>query len=493
MADATDLPTTGGEEASASAESITTEPATVPEPEPEPYRPVSLLAVAAFGLAAVYSALVLFGGLFAMLNRSPWLLPWWTFALPLLAAGAALIARFQIRRSEGTQSGLALTSWTFVLSLVVGFVIYGPYYLATYIRVRWQAQAFAENWLKSVAEGKTEEAFFETTRPPRRIVRTPDDPNDTAAMRRMLELVHNTTADPTRRGAFTSFSASEFVRLLQAAGPNAKIEAAGVKDWDYEKGGYSVTLAYRVTTDLASFPIQVKVLSSESGGRQWQVLVEETGIEGGQAPYESYTDKGKQLRAQNQVAEVLANDWIQALNAGYLDRVYSSTLSANKRLQYQSYPVRFALGSVLAADEAGLEHLEARRKMGQTVEDGGLIRIKDGVFWAPDRQLRDRALAETEAVLNGRTPKARRILLAGRFPPQVTVDDKRIHLGYDLQMTVPGEKKDDVPLMIEGRVIVGADMADVSKGPRSLDSWRVEALELVRARNAPQQGPGARP
>src|SRR5260370_3395190 len=183
MADATDLPATGGETASA-AESITTDPAAGrPEREPEPYRPLSLLAVAALGVAGVYSAVVIFGGLFAMLTRSPWLLPWGTFALPLLAAGAALIARFQIRRSEGTQSGLSLTSWTFYLAFGVGFVIYGSYYLGTYVLVRWQAQAFAEKWLKTVADGKTEEAFFETTKPPRKIVRTDDDQTDAAALR----------------------------------------------------------------------------------------------------------------------------------------------------------------------------------------------------------------------------------------------------------------------------------------------------------------------
>src|SRR5260370_2006474 len=117
MADATDLPATGGETASA-AESITTEPAAGrPEREPEPYRPLSLLAVAALGVAGVYSAVVIFGGLFAMLNRSPLLLPRWTFALPLLAACPALLPRLHLPPPQGPHTTLSPPPPTLYLPL----------------------------------------------------------------------------------------------------------------------------------------------------------------------------------------------------------------------------------------------------------------------------------------------------------------------------------------------------------------------------------------
>src|SRR5215471_14396412 len=113
MADGTDLPATGGGTTEAPPESVTTEPAPGPAPaaEPQPYRPLSLLAVVAFGTAVVFAAVVGFGGLFAMINRTPWLLPMWMIFLPVLAIGTAFLARFQIRQSENTQTGGRLTTW----------------------------------------------------------------------------------------------------------------------------------------------------------------------------------------------------------------------------------------------------------------------------------------------------------------------------------------------------------------------------------------------
>jgi hypothetical protein len=487
MPDATDVPATGGEPASAASESITTEPggALPPLSEPEPYRPLSLLAITALGIAAVYSAIIVFGGLFAIFTRTHWLLPTWTFGLPLLAAGAALIARFQIRRSEGTQSGLALTVWTFGLAFGVGFVLYGSYYLATYVRVRWQAQTFAEQWLKTVAQGKTEAAFFETTKPPRKIVLSPGDDNEDVALRRMLELVHNTSNDPARRAPFSGFSSLEFVRLLQAAGPDTKIELEGVKDWGYEKGGFSVTLAYRVTTDLASLPVQVKVLSAESGGRQWQVLMEATGVSA-ETTFEFYTDKGKRFRLQNQIAESLAAAWVQALSRGDVDNACLATLDAKDRERYMPCPARFALGSA----PAGLEYLQERRRF----VAGGLVSAGKTEFWAPDQELGKQSESEAKALFDPTPQKPRTIRLNTGGFPKVTVDDKGLHLGYDVQILGKSKKDDDPPVVIEGRVVVGAGVAETSKERISPDSWRIEALELVRGRNMAQpQGPTAPP
>ena len=508
MSDPTDLPAKGSETASGPTESVppqvtvtafagvavsvtTTADPTATQAEPQTYQPLSMLAVVALGIAAIYTAVVVLGGVFAMLNRTPWLLPVWSILFPLLAAGAAYIARFHIRRSEGALSGMPLTSWAVGLSVGVG-LIYTMYYAGTFFAVRSQSQAFAETWMRKIAEGKIEEAFHETTKPPRKIVGT---------LRQTLEIMHNVAAptgpgpgDPTQRGPYTLFTTAEYVRLIQLAGPKAKFEATGVKDWEYEKGGYSVTLTYRVTTDLASFPMQVKLHGSESPsreytGRQWHVIFDETGVIGPSAI--EYTPEGKELRLQAQVAGSVAADWIEAISRNNTQKVYADTLNAADRkeaaaLYRKNLLVGFAVGPLPPSDEGSQKYLEARQKF----LTGGLIRIDEGVFWT-DPALKPMVEAEAKALFDLTKNKQRSIALLATLLPLVTRDDNRLRIGIDMQVVVRPDEAGAPPLIIDGRLIVGADKANLTEGKANPEAWRIEAVELVRGRNAAMPGGAA--
>src|SRR5262245_26588019 len=96
-----------------------TPPPAAPAPEPvaphaEPsgteapltYRPLSLTALAGLAVAAAYALLMVAGVLFLFLTRAPWLLPTWTFLIPVVAVFVCVLARVQIRSSEGVRSGL---------------------------------------------------------------------------------------------------------------------------------------------------------------------------------------------------------------------------------------------------------------------------------------------------------------------------------------------------------------------------------------------------
>ena len=520
MADGTDLPATGGDAGPSSPDSVSpvtvtvaaavvvsvttsAPPDTLPAPAEQAYQPLSLLAIVALLIAALYSAIVLLGGLFLMFSRTPWLLPIWTIVLPILAAGAAYIARFQIRRSEGTLSGRSVTSWAVGLSVGVG-LIYCMYYLGTFFAVRWQAQAFAEKWLKTIAEGKTEEAFFETISPPRATV---------GSRRQTLELMYNNPPKESNphepsRGPFTSFSAKEYVRLLQAPGSKAKIEATGVKDWEYENGGYTVTLTYRVTTDLAMFPMQIKVHGAEgqtpeTRGRQWQVVDGETGIEA-QTILQFFSPEGRELISQAETAGKLATEWVGALSGSNLEVLYADTLDAKDRKAARELywlPVScagilgllaavpeqgpylaagFALCRVPAVDPAGAAYLlEARRKL----VSGSLLRIEDGEFWTP-AELRAKVEAEAKALFDPAQIKPRHFLPQSTGLRRVTKDDKRLRLAFDLQIRVAQD--DPKPaLILDARILVGVDLADLPRAGKEPAVWRVEALELVRGRSAP--------
>src|SRR5262245_15274552 len=88
-------------------------------PAREPaYRPVSGLAVASLAAALVFAAVLVLGIVLSVLTHTP--LPEFVMSfLPLPLAGVALslVARWQIRRSEGTRAGLAAAKWGGLLSL----------------------------------------------------------------------------------------------------------------------------------------------------------------------------------------------------------------------------------------------------------------------------------------------------------------------------------------------------------------------------------------
>src|SRR5579859_5885359 len=85
----------------------------------ESYRPLSLMALAGFGVAALYTLIVVGGGAIALLARIPWLMPTWTFLIPLTALVLCWVARRHIRDAENTLSGLAFTTWGIRLTIVV--------------------------------------------------------------------------------------------------------------------------------------------------------------------------------------------------------------------------------------------------------------------------------------------------------------------------------------------------------------------------------------
>src|SRR5438067_2270089 len=120
---------------------------------PEPYQPLSLLAIAGFLLCLLYALVVIGGGVVALINHTPWLLPLWTLLLPIVGVTLAWVARGRIQGSEGTLGGMALVTWGIGLGVLFGLT-YTAYYTATYFAVRQQATDFAERWLADVRAGK---------------------------------------------------------------------------------------------------------------------------------------------------------------------------------------------------------------------------------------------------------------------------------------------------------------------------------------------------
>src|SRR5947209_7913674 len=78
------------------------------------YRPLSLLALAGFLIALLYTLLVVVGALVSFLKGNPLLGPLivpLSWLLPLAGGVVSAVAWLKIQRSEGTRAGTALAVW----------------------------------------------------------------------------------------------------------------------------------------------------------------------------------------------------------------------------------------------------------------------------------------------------------------------------------------------------------------------------------------------
>src|SRR5262249_33146626 len=70
-------------------------------PEPEVYRPVTGLAIICLCVAVIYAGVILIGGGFHLVRAQAYILPGWTWLLPIGGVVLALVALRRIRLSEG--------------------------------------------------------------------------------------------------------------------------------------------------------------------------------------------------------------------------------------------------------------------------------------------------------------------------------------------------------------------------------------------------------
>lgn len=364
------------------------------------YRPLSVLALVSVGLASLYTLVMVVGGVVALSNREPFLLPAWWWILPVAFILIGWVARNQIESSEGALSGMTLARWAIGLPLVIG-LIYGAYYAATYFAVTRQARAFARNWLEHIRKGELEEAFWQGNPPPR--TSQPD-------LRGALEIMHNSELNMEGKGKYTLFTQANSVRLLQMAGEQGKVEFAGVNNWTYQGKGYRVDLAFRIHTPTASYETLV-ALKGTTGpnfkGRQWQVLHEESGTPNTPESY-TFTEEGKKLSTLIQQATGYAHQW---------------------------------LGE------------QIKNRSG----DARILPVDNKAFWVPPTDSREAVLAAVKNIFDPAKPTL--ILpysLNRNSLPLITQEGDTTHIAFDLHLTVAQEDKTKPPYVIDALLRVDA-------------------------------------
>src|SRR5258708_2858064 len=105
-------------------------PTPPPTSAPIAYRPISGFAIAGFVAGCAFAVLMMAMAAVALLQGAPFFFSPWILVVPAAGAVLSLVARGQIRGSEGTQAGERLAGWGIALSVFTG-LRYGVFYPVT--------------------------------------------------------------------------------------------------------------------------------------------------------------------------------------------------------------------------------------------------------------------------------------------------------------------------------------------------------------------------
>jgi hypothetical protein len=482
MAETTDRPQGVGPAPSSPEQGITTPDALgVPETAPETYRPLSLLALAGFGLAVVYAAVVLIGAGVALFGRIPWLMPGWSFLLPLAALVLCWVAATHIRGSEGTLSGLAFTTWGIRLTILVALT-YGAYYFATFFAVRGQAIECADRFFEQLKQGHNEQAFMLASGLPTKDV-------DSAELRNMIESQFNTPgAAPGAVGAFTRFCQAHYVRFIEMDGPNAKIDLRGVSEWEHSKGGYKVVLKYHIATALVDFEMNVETVGrdpkpGEPKGRQWQVTLPR---DEGPDPMKRTPLGEKLVDGSMRSAQRFVAGWVDKFNQKQWLEAYLDTLppSERSRLVKGRSALRFlAVSPMSGVATLGLLDDACRDVLatGRELESRKLILLDPKTFWT-GKQQRAEILQRVETTFKsaiGGSPGVSLNLL--KAVPMLREIDGRTTVFFDAALNYYEDNSSKLQYTVQGQIAVTAPSSDADRS-----DWRIESINVESGRTPPE-------
>jgi hypothetical protein len=285
------------------------------------YKPLSVLALVAFVTAAVYSVIIGTLAVVAFSTGQTLFLPLWLILFPAGAVAAAVIARQQIRRSEGTLSGGALASWAWWLGTLFGLGFLA-FYFATYLAVTKQARDFSEIWLSKLRDGNLTEAFLLSVEP---AVRKFDKASDEEAI---LERYGGMPLR-ARKGLLAAFEDRDIVRIFLQGGPKTQFSSLGPKNWQYDKGGYKVWQTFLIMSPLGAWDVQVTVQSAEGPefeGRQWFVSLNDVAITG-----KTDSPLGMAIDVFRKQSRAFIRDWIYKLADNNIEGAYLDTCEFGKR------------------------------------------------------------------------------------------------------------------------------------------------------------------
>lgn len=479
MAEATDRSQSTGPGPSSPEQGIPTPPAALGAPDT--YQPLSLLALTSFGLAVIYALIVLIGATVALFSRIPWLMPGWSFLLPLAALALCWAAALRIRGSEGTLSGLAFATWGFRLTILVALT-YGAYYFATFFAVREQAVECADRFFEQLKQGHNEQAFLMA-------MGVPSKDMDSAELRNKIEVEFNTPSpSPEGVGQYSRFLQAHYVRFIEMEGPKANITLRGVSDWVHNKDGYRVTLKYHIATSLVEFEMNLETFGRDSKpgepkGRQWQVMLPRDQSPEGlkRTPLGEKIVDGTMRSAQR-----FATVWVDKINQRQWLDAYLDTLppAERSRLGEGRSTLRFLAVSPMSGVAAlGLLDAACRDLLASArgLESRKLIHLDPQTFWTSPKQragILDRIHTTFKSAIEGGPAFS---LNLQKIVPMLRASDGRTTVFFDVALLYYEDSGSKLQYRVEGQIAVTADSSDPNPS-----AWRIEAINVENGRTPPE-------
>lgn len=407
----------------------------------ETYQPLSLLAMAGFGLAVVYTLLVLVGGLMSLMGHKPWLMPYWTFFIPIGVLIVCKLARTRIEDSEGTLTGSGFATWGSRLAILFSFT-YAAYYFATFLAVRSPAIECANDFFQKIKTDQLAELFLMSKD-------IPIPTKDRNLLRAQVESRFNQpSAGPSAMpGDFTRFGLERFVRFIQMDGDEAKIVPMGVALWEYGKGGYHLILSYHVATSLVEFDMKVETVGddpkpSEGKGRRWRVLL--VGSETKILPESlKRTERGTEFEQRTFKANEFANELAAKI----------SDVQAMKPAERESYAKRLRGLDTFWSSNNKL-HVKIAERIRNTFQESG----------------------------GGKSPPINLKLLSIGVP-LMRESDGRTTAWVDVSISYYDESGSMPQYSVDARLAISAGNSEAAKSPRA---WRLDAIEIESGRTSPE-------
>lgn len=450
------------------------------------YSSLSVMALIGFSVSAVFAAVLLFLGLYALITRSTFLLGNWIFVFPVLGLLLSALAWSAIHSSEGALAGKSLARWGVLLGLFVGLGGLA-YKVAVYMAIRQQASVVAEKWLRHLTRGELGQAGYMIIPPEKRLTLNPESPTLLREVEERMSIAQDPNAMQNR---FSSFAQTELVRLLQRSGEEeTKLQLRSIQAMDYTSDGYKVVLIYQIETPDGQFEAEITLLGSmvetdEGNRRLWRVDDMNSRLSK-EAGKHVLTERGKTYERYSTQASTFVGQWhvklgrdkqaafLQSLPAG--QRATTRELLDNARL----------LGA--AAGAVGIVSLDDNAEYSRFLGflGGEFVTLEEDRF-PDDEELRKLTLAGIRQMfsigstgVNMRVPEA---------IPQRRVNDGKIRFFYDVQMRLPPA------IAVEGILEVEADERELNTEVPDSIPWRAKGIRLLTGRVA-GAGPtgGARP
>jgi hypothetical protein len=440
------------------------------------------------GLALAGMATLLgMGGLVAFSGTSPWLLPWPVWLLVGVALLTCWLASSRIAASEGTLGGAALARWGIGLTLF--FTLnYGAYLLSSIYAVRSQARECTDEFIDLLQKGKVLDAFVRTL--PARSRPSGGD------LRREVEVKSNVPSGPTG-GAYSAFTHSTVVRLVQMFGEDAKYEKIGINE-EYEKGGYQVRVTYRATTSMGIADFDVFAFGEESSDgaavrRQWHIKMGPASLEA-IAKNLFLIDEGQAMFAAIASTKYMAEQWLDQLTTRRIDEAYLATVAPDRRRRQAEARVLqqhalvsltgLAIGGALQASSSDLETYDLGM---QAFRRGSILDVTD--LYPPagsaNEKVRQEIIARFQKLLEGEASADSRATLARAELPMYRRTGDTITISYPVQLL---SREGGKGRFIEGDLeIVGPWTPE----PLPSTQYRIRRLRLYRGQESadPTRGP----